>query len=222
MTYTETEAKLISWKWGRGCLPAGLSACHAHLMFQSLSSLMDVERDFSAAASRACLRPGSGPRCWCALELSTCRGTWLVLLQPSQFCQHLIFYIKSLCIPISFTEFCPFLIIWWSRFLSWAISQAKGSSTYRFPSLVFLSTPIRKAHSFLSVWKPLVPALTIQNLSLAYCFYNTRSKCICILVFILYINNTEILVLIQVLYCNNKIRHFLQFVLRCYSIWDKN
>lgn len=47
----------------------------------------------------------------------------------SDFFQPLIFCVKYLSISISFTEFCPYLITWWRRFLPLAIPQAKGPST---------------------------------------------------------------------------------------------
>lgn len=89
-----------------------------------------------------------------------------------------------------FTEFCSYLISWWSGFLP----QAEGSSTYILSFADFLSSFFWKAHTLPSTRKALTSDLITQSPSLAHRNYDTRSKCLCILVFTSC--NTEMLVLI--------------------------
>lgn len=79
--------------------------------------------------------------------------------------------------------------------MKWFLPQAQGSSTYLLSFTNFSLLSCLKGSRPPSTGKPLTSALTLQKLSLARGCHDTRSKCICIMVFISC--NTEILVLIQ-------------------------
>lgn len=115
----------------------------------------------------------SGSRLWWCVcswtQYLPPEGAWLLLFQLFQW----VFSVPNSFVWNSFlslfsSEFRPYLIIWWSRFLPLAIPQAKGSST------CILSFTDFSFHFWLKgscpslSWKALVAALTIQILSLAH------------------------------------------------------